>query len=170
MSHHVAPAPLAPAEGSLHPSGSLDPESRASWLLARIGSERFALPLESVAELIEDPALEPVPTLTGDALGMIVARGGRMPIWNPARLLGQTPSLPPRSVLVVEYGDDTAAIAVDETADVVELHDAAVVPVPALDDPYRLVLGVVRDEFGLITVLDFARFVRVVGSADAEQV
>lgn len=157
MSLAFAPIPTATSDGA--------PADGTPRLLARIGGERFALPLSSVLELLEAPTLAPCPASREDALGTILSRGGRMTVWNPARLLGQRPTLPPTAVLVLQASELHAAIAVDAADDVVALAEEDVRAIPALDDPLHLVAGVARDAAGLITVLDVHRLVRALGAA-----
>lgn len=138
----------------------------ASWLLARIGTERYALPLASVAEILEDPRISPVPGLPAEVLGVLASRDRRLAVWDAAYHLGQTVAHPLGAVLVLESEGTQVALAVDEAADVLLLGEESVQPLPALDDPLRLVIGVARDDAGLVTVLDVARVVRALAGGE----
>lgn len=137
-----------------------------SWLLARIGPERYALHLASVSEILEDPRLAPVPGLPAEVLGMIVSRERRLTVWNAEHHLGHSVARPAGAVLVLESQGSFAAVAVDEASDVTLLDEESVHPLPALDDPLQLVIGVARDDAGLITVLDVNRLVRALAGGD----
>lgn len=138
----------------------------ASWLLARIGRERYALPLAAVAEILEDPRLAPVPGFPAEVLGVLASRERRLTVWDAAYHLGQAVSRPPGAVLVLEDDGTHVAVAVDEAADVTLLGDESVQALPALDDPLQLVIGVARDHSGLITVLDVTRLVRALAGGE----
>jgi chemotaxis signal transduction protein len=168
MSHPGGRGTLAEREAA---PGSQQNEERiaGSWVLCRIGSERFALPIAAVSELLEEPALADMPALGDRILGMLVTRFGRLPVHDPARLLGHSAGRPVQAVLVIGQESAAVALAVDEAADTLELEDHMIKTLPALDDPFKLVNGVARDHLGLITVLDAGRLVRALASSEDAQ-
>src|SRR5690606_41476837 len=101
--------------------------------------------------------------------GMLVTRFGRLPVHDPARLLGHSAGRPVQAVLVIGQESAAVALAVDEAADTLELEDHMIKTLPALDDPFKLVNGVARDHLGLITVLDAGRLVRALASSEDAQ-
>ena len=98
---------------------------------------------------------------------MIAVRGGRRPVHDPARVLGIAAARPVGVVLAVSVAGSSVALAMDAATDTLEIEEHHLQALPALDDPWRVVTGVARDDEGLITVLDAARLVRALGNAEA---
>ncbi len=74
-------------------------------LLFAVGAERYALELGQVREVIEAPAITPIPGSPRELAGVVNARGRIEPVWETALLLG----LPPPAATVAGPGSVQAA-------------------------------------------------------------
>ena len=127
-----------------------------NFLIARVGTERFAIDLGYVHEAIDADGLEYIPQLPADALGVLRWRGKAHTLWSPTGLL-RTKLDYPDTALFLKGDPAPVAIAVDDVEDLVTLPGSAVRPVSGVDDGEGLVAGVVHiGESGelLATVLD----------------
>jgi purine-binding chemotaxis protein CheW len=78
------------------------------YLLIRIGGDRFALPLASVAALLADRKIAPVPSPTPGLLGIIGLRGAIAPVHDLGRALGFPPAAAPRWLFLARAADPIA--------------------------------------------------------------
>lgn len=122
-------------------------------LVVRIGGERFAIPLESVDELVESPQLRPVPGAPGNLLGLFTLGQALLPLYSPAAILGADAS-GEQVALVMRGGRSRVALAVDDADDVISVSLAEVVDAPRTGRNDDVVLGVIWHGTDLLTVLD----------------
>lgn len=122
-------------------------------LLVRIGDERFAVPLESVDELVESPNLRHVPGAPPALLGLFTLGGSLLPLYSPAGVLGATP-LREQVALVMRGGRARVALAVDDADDVISISLADVIDAPRTGHHDDVVLGVLWRDGELLTLLD----------------
>lgn len=101
-------------------SGELD---RA--LVVDVGTERIAIPLEQVREVVFEPQVSRLPTAPASVLGLIAVRGEVLALFDPAALLGfgGTPSA--EHAVVLDVDGERAAIAVGPAPVIVELGERA---------------------------------------------
>ncbi len=130
------------------------------WLVVWVAAERFALPLAMVREMVESPLVVAEPALPASAVGVMTGRDGRIVLWSGTQALGQRAADPAGLALVLDGPAGPIGLVVDRVAEVMTIPDSAIRPLPTLDDPARIVLGVARDGVGLITMLDGARLTR----------
>ena len=122
-------------------------------LVVRIGSERFAVPLEAVDELVEAPALRPVPGAPEPLLGLFTLAESTLPLYSPASILGAEP-IGEQVALVMRGGRARVALAVDDADDVITVSLAEVVDAPRTGHHDDVVLGVIWHDNELLTLLD----------------
>jgi purine-binding chemotaxis protein CheW len=122
-------------------------------LVVRIGSERFAVPLESVAELVESPHLRMVPGAPENLLGLFTLGDALLPLYSPAAILGAE-SRGEQVALVMRGGHARVAIAVDDADDVINVSLSDVLDAPRTGRHDDIVLGVIWSEGDLLTLLD----------------
>lgn len=122
-------------------------------LLVRIGDERFAVPLESVEELVESPNLRHVPGAPPALLGLFTLGASLLPLYSPAGVLGATP-LREQVALVMRGGRARVALAVDDADDVISISLADVIDAPRTGHHDDVVLGVIWRDGELLTLLD----------------
>ncbi len=141
-----------------------DAPSASSWLIVALGTERMAIPLASVREIVESPEIIAEAALPAEAAGVLIASEGRIVIWDGQSVLGQQTARPAGVALVLEGASGAVGLVVDAVVEVAEIDDVSIRTVPTLDDPARVVLGVARDAAGLVTVLDVTRLTRTLGA------
>lgn len=148
----AAPEPARPTAARFRErvrerSGSQD------LLVFRVGAERFAVPLDAVDELVEEPRLRVVPGAPQHLLGLFTLGDSTLPLYSTANLLGATP-IRDQVALVMRGGEARVAIAVDDADDVVTVSLATVLDAPRTAYTDDVVLGVLWHEQELLTLLD----------------
>lgn len=129
-------------------------KGRVELLLFRVGVELFALPLGAVEEAIESPEIASLPEMPAAMLGVFRLRGRLVPIYTPGTTLGVPLRAEAGAALMTRSGDRRLALAVDDVEDVMELELATLREPPVMDDADGILLGVVRRERELVSVLD----------------
>lgn len=122
-------------------------------LVVRIGSERFAVPLESVDELVESPRLRSVPGAPENLLGLFTLGDALLPLYSPAAILGAE-SRGEQVALVMRGGASRIALAVDDADDVINVSLSEVLDAPRTGRHDDIVLGVIWSDGDLLTLLD----------------
>ena len=122
-------------------------------LVVRIGAERFAIPLESVDELVESPHLRTVPGAPPALLGLFTLGEAMLPLYSPASVLGATP-VDEQVALVMRGGRTRVALAVDDADDVISVSLTDVIDAPRMGHHDDVVLGVIWRDGELLTLLD----------------
>jgi chemotaxis signal transduction protein len=124
-----------------------------NFLIARVGTERFAIDLGFVLEAVDADGLEQIPRLPEHALGVLRWRGAVHTLWSPAGVL-RAPLAHADTALFLRGDAAPVAMAVDDVEDLVTLAGSAVRPVQGVDDGEGLIAGVVHIGESLATVLD----------------
>jgi chemotaxis signal transduction protein len=122
-------------------------------LVVRIGEERFAVPLESVDELVESPRLRLVPGAPPVLRGLFTLGTALLPLYSPAAVLGTSP-VREQVALVMRGGRSRVALAVDDADDVISVSLADVIDAPRTGHHDDVVLGVIWRDGELLTLLD----------------
>ena len=122
-------------------------------LVVRIGEERFAVPLDAVDELVESPRLRSVPGAPPALLGLFTLGDALLPLYSPAAVLGATPG-GEQVALVMRGGHARVALAVDDADDVISVTLADVLAAPRTGHADDVVLGLIRRDGNLLTLLD----------------
>lgn len=121
------------------------------YVKLRVGSEAYGLPVESVREITELGEVTPVPGSAAAVLGVSDLHGQVLPVFDLARVLGIPRDSSPPRIVVTEYTDCLAGLAVDEVTDVSKFNAER----EETDSDY-LSYGVL-EEGQLIGVLDVER-------------
>ncbi len=102
------------------------------FVVFQIGQDRYACPLENVAEISRIPAVTPVPGTDDFVLGLANLRGNIVSVLDLKPLLGvpedEEKPLSAYRMLLVTHGDVTAAFIVDRVEGVVTVHESALEP------------------------------------------
>lgn len=122
-------------------------------LVVRVADERFAVPLESVDELVESPVLRPVPGAPDALLGLFTLGDALLPLYSPAAILGAGTGNE-QVALVMRGGPARLALAVDDAEDVIVVSLAGVRDAPRTGRHDDVVLGVIWYDAQLLTLLD----------------
>jgi twitching motility protein PilI len=107
--------PLPPELAALAsaPSGDEDPSNIVRQAF-RIGHMRLLAPFAMSSELVEMPAVHPLPRMPANLLGLVNLHGRILPLFDLAALF-ETEHLPreKRMLLVIGHGNDAAGIVID---------------------------------------------------------
>lgn len=133
----------------------------ARVLIVRVGTERVALPVLAVREVIDAPTVVPVPMAPASLLGQCALRGQHLPVLDLAELL----RIPRTSVsaasagaeavpvaLVLASGD--CALAVDDALDVWAPGEAMPRALPAGGRSDDLVAGLLQRDADVALLVD----------------
>ena len=146
----IAPAPSATRtlrERVRSRSGQLE------ILLLKVGDERFGVELAAVEEAIDIPPVHHVPEMPPAMLGVITVRGVLTTVYSPSDALGIALH-DGTSALIFRRGRSRLAVVVDEVDDVTTLDLSLLRDAPVLDAGDGIVLGVVRQQDTLLTLVD----------------
>lgn len=129
----------------------------------RLGGELYGCDVLLIQEVVTRRPVHPLPDMPGHLLGVIRLRGELVPVVDVAPLLDVVRrEAAGRAVLVVEEEEaGTVGVAADGVEEVVELPPDTVRPAPTTRterDGY--LIGVVRTEYGLLTLIDLAEMIR----------
>lgn len=117
-----------------------------------IAGEVHALPVAAVEEVVVDRRIHRLPDMPAAMLGMLPLRGSLIPVLDAAAWLGLQPvSAGPPAVLILERGRRRIGLAADAVLQVVRVPEDRLPHTAAME---RLVMGIVRTDGGLITLLD----------------
>jgi purine-binding chemotaxis protein CheW len=125
----------------------------ARLLVFRVGAERFAVELAAVQEVIEPPALQPVPDAPPALLGITSVRGAMVPVYDLGPVLRAGGGAMGGALLFARDGR-TVALAIDDVYDALLVEERELRPAPGAEGADELLLGLVRRGPDLIAVLD----------------
>jgi purine-binding chemotaxis protein CheW len=136
-----------------------------SVLLVRLAGELYAVPSDSVREIIRHRAFIPVPGAPPALPGILNQRGTILPLVEMYSLLGLEPAPITRAtrIVIVAHADIDMALLIDAVIDLEALPADSVEPVPAALDPARarLLRGVAILGDDLAALLDLDELIAV---------
>jgi chemotaxis signal transduction protein len=128
--------------------------------LVRIGATLLALPASLVAQVLERPPAQPVLGSGRELLGMMVWRGGHLPLLDLAAVLGLDAGAAPLAMVLADGGMQVA-LPIDEVAAVRPLPAQASVAAGEAGIAHPLVGGVaLQDDGERILLLDGGALLR----------
>jgi twitching motility protein PilI len=109
----LPPLPAELAALASAPSGEEDPNNVVRQAF-RIGDMRLLAPFGASSELVEMPAVYPLPRMPANLLGLVNLHGRILPLFDLAALF-ETRHTPreKRMLLVIGHGNDAAGIVID---------------------------------------------------------
>jgi purine-binding chemotaxis protein CheW len=110
-------------------------ENQARQLVVfTLGAEQYALPIEQVHEIIRYDEPRSVASPIAWVRGVISLRGRIVPVYDLAARLGLSSELTCQTkIVIVEAGDETAGVIVDEVDEVLTVEDSDFEEVPGAD-------------------------------------
>lgn len=122
------------------------PDEQLDLLAIRVAGEQYAVHVHDVRELLRCRTLIAVPSNTPALLGLSGVRGGIVPVFGLAELLGHAIPTAAPDWMVITGGDDPIGLAFDELERHLRVPDAAVHDGDAvrLDDAVRPVIRVAQ--------------------------
>ena len=116
-------------------------------LVLQVGQEFYALPLETVQQVINKPRITHVPTAHAGLLGLVNVRGEIVPLFDTAALTGAGELPDPAFAVLVTTPQGPLALA----ADAMPVADEIDEPVAASERPGER--GVYASDGGLVILL-----------------
>jgi chemotaxis signal transduction protein len=133
---------------------SLLPTSEEGVVIATIGHQAFAFPVEQVREVVPLVDPTPMPSWPAHVLGVIELRGELMPLVDVAEVLGQPrrPVSASQRVLVLTLPERTLGVLVDTVEGVASGHLRPTVGFAAGQGEGELARGVISELHGAVLV------------------
>jgi purine-binding chemotaxis protein CheW len=134
-------------------------------VVVRFGSARYAVAMASVAEVVPVPVTTRIPGCPSWLAGVINWRGRVLPVVDPRSLLGAELSPLPSSarLLVLSVDGVEAGLLAEAVSGLLEAGDEApeAPPATAPTSATSLIIGVVNDASGPISLVDAAAVLRL---------
>jgi len=151
--------------------GPLDIDS-AQYVVVRVGSEEYGLPILAVESIIRYEEPTPVPHAREGITGVLNLRGRVVPVLDLSHVLLGRPfePTPTARVVVCETADGPIGLTVDDAREVVAVSADQHRPAPqalATGGPALAVAGVASLDDRLVLLLDVSRVVSGLGEAGA---
>ena len=110
-------------------------ENQARQLVVfTLGAEQYALPIEQVHEIIRYDEPRSVASPIAWVRGVISLRGRIVPVYDLASRLGLASAISESTkIVIVESGDETVGVIVDEVEEVLTVEEADFEEVPGAD-------------------------------------
>lgn len=132
------------------------------YLTFRLGDETFALPILSIKEILEYPALTTVPLMANCVRGVLNLRGSVVPVVDLAVRFGRQPGPQTRRtcVVIIEVRADDewmdVGIVVDAVNQVIDIPASEVEPPPSFGARLRadFIKGMGKVDGGFVVILD----------------
>ena len=132
-------------------------------------NDTFAVPIESIKELIELPQLTAVPMMPPFLRGVMNLRGSVIPVIDLAERFGMEPSEPTRRTCVVIFelasseGRHTLGVMVDAVHEVLEIDPDRIDPPPQFGSHVApaFLLGMARLQYRIVLLLDIEQVLSV---------
>jgi chemotaxis signal transduction protein len=121
-------------------------------LVFRLGAEQFGVELSAVREVVDGPAIRPLPDASDRVLGVIAVREALVTVYDPRSVLGVGDAAT-GAVLLCECDGGLVGVGVDDVIDTVDVTEPGVQHAPGVDAD-GVLRGVVLRGRSLIGVLD----------------
>jgi chemotaxis signal transduction protein len=128
-------------------------------LVARVGRERIAFPVESLREVVDAPAVRAVPLAPAGIAGQMALREAHLPVLDPAVLIGSARDTAGAGVALV-LREPAVALWVDDAQDIWEREDAERREVPSGTDRLGVLQALLQRGEEVAAVVDPAALSR----------
>jgi purine-binding chemotaxis protein CheW len=132
-------------------------DGAARVLVFRLGDEYFAVALDAVDEVIDAPAMRPLPDAAGAVRGVAAVRGELITIYDPRAVLGVAGRVGGAALLFhhdARRGSQRLGVLVDDVHDAITVDAQDVQSAPGAGASDGLLAGLVRRGGDLIALLD----------------
>jgi purine-binding chemotaxis protein CheW len=117
-----------------------------------LGAEHYALPIQSVHEIIRYSEPRSVASRTDWVRGVISLRGRIVPVYDVAARLGIASELTEHTkIVIVEAGTETAGVIVDSVEEVLTVTDEQIEDAPGAD--MSMIEAIIRIDDRLVVLL-----------------
>jgi purine-binding chemotaxis protein CheW len=125
----------------------------ADVLVFRVGTERFAVDLLAVEEVIDLPVIHHVPEMPPAMVGVVTVRGMLTAVYSPHQSLGLSLASS-EAVLIFRRGGVRVGMLIDDVEDAIAVDLRELRRAPGTDGDDTLILGVVRHDGALLAIVD----------------
>jgi|CXWL01.1.fsa_nt_gi purine-binding chemotaxis protein CheW len=160
----AVPATWEEGQGSIEPRAVVVPEVEQRFLAFRLEDETYAIPVETVREVVRVPPLTPVPRAPTNLLGVMNLRGEVLPVYDikPRLHLTRAPAqwdhaaIPVRDArfIVLSDAEGDLCIWVDKVEEVVSLKASGFESAPLVLGERAMIQGLARNAGRLYILLD----------------
>jgi chemotaxis signal transduction protein len=142
-------------------------DGAARLLVFRVGAERFAVALDAVEEVIDAPAVQPLPDAPPNVLGVAAIRGELVPMYDPRSVLRVAGSVD-GAALLFGRGGRRLGLAIDDVYDAITLAEDELLSAPGVEAADGILRGVTRRGDSLVAVLDADALLHAVSAVRSE--
>jgi purine-binding chemotaxis protein CheW len=149
-------------------------DGAARLLVFRVGAERFGVELQAVDEVIDAPAVQPIPDAPVTVLGVATIRGELITVYDPRPLLRVRSRLEEEgdgAALLFARDDRRVGLAIDDVYDAIRIEDGDLLKAPgggaAASD--GILVGLIRRAGNLIGILDANALLDAAIAGDGEK-
>ncbi|MGE5508135.1 MAG: chemotaxis protein CheW [Chitinophagales bacterium] len=145
-------------------------EQEVQLVVFSLGEEEYGVPVGQVQEIIRMAAITQMPKAPSFVEGVINLRGRVIPVVDLKRLfdLGQSAHDDKSRIIVVEVGDKTVGITVDDVSEVLRLPVGTIDPPPAVAGADQgFLTGVGKLDQRLLMLLDLEKLMPGLSLAEA---
>jgi len=136
-----------------------------SYLVVSIGSEKYALHVSNVVNILEMLKVTSIPLAPDYMKGIINVRGTALPVIDTRIKFGlsETEVTPQTCIIVMnidfENEEFSVGALVDSVEEVIEIQNTQISPSPSIGNTYRsaFLTGVTRVDEEFIMILDFVK-------------
>lgn len=125
----------------------------AELLMFRIGTERFAVDLLAVVEVVDLPVIHFIPEMPPAMVGVVTVRGSLTPVYSPNVALG-LPVGATQAVLIFRLKGTRVGVLIDDVEDAIAVDLRDLRRTPGNEDLEGVMLGVIRHDEHLLGVID----------------
>ncbi len=147
------------------------PEEVLRICLFAMGEDLYAIPVETLTEIIIPQKIFPVPTTPPHVVGVINLRGNIVPIVDIRAALALPQQSTPNQIVIIEHSTVTLGIIVDNVSEVVSvpLNDVLSVPADGGDKTgkrrSRFLKSIIQREGGVVALLDIEKILAEINLA-----
>ena len=136
------------------------PADIAQWVVFRLDTSHYALPLAAVDRVVRATQLTPLPLAPPIVLGAIDVEGDILPVFNVRRRfnLPEHPVEPNDQFLIARMAGRTVVLVIDAALGVIEQAAAAMMEAARLVPDLAHIRGVLRLQEGLVLIQDLEQF------------
>jgi purine-binding chemotaxis protein CheW len=130
------------------------------YLVFSLGSERYALPLLAVKEVIAVPEFTSIPFTPSHFLGMMNLRGQVISVIDLRLKFGMKPQPSAEtSVIICDFSSVTVGVVVDSINSVLSCTPDQIQPKPEIDSHKKtdFIMGVTKAEDRLVVLIDISK-------------
>jgi len=150
------------------PPSTASPEVQ-DHLLIRVAGDRFAISLREIARIVAEPKVVPVPSAARDLLGLVGVRGGIVPVFGLASILGYSQGSDSPRWMILCRAEEPIGLAFSELEGHVRLPKSGVYSDENLRATHQYLAQVARTDSGVRAVISISLIVATIRNRSDRQ-